>query len=72
MINFLEFSMKLSKKIKGKNLPSKVLVNTKDVEISPLHVIFDLKWVLVGKEYFNFNDLLPLLFKLVWGHTLLG
>jgi hypothetical protein len=42
------------------------------VEISPLHVIFDLKWVLVGKEYFNFNDLLPLLFKLVWGHTLLG
>ncbi len=29
------------------------LVNIKDVKMSPLHVIFDLKGVFVGKEYFK-------------------
>ncbi len=47
-------------------------VDIKDVEVSPLHVIFDLKGALVGKEYFKINHLLPPPFNLVRGPTLLG
>jgi len=47
-------------------------VDAEDVEVNPLHVIFDLKKVLVGKEYFRINHLLPLLFNLVRGPTLLS
>jgi len=39
-------------------------IDTYDVKVSPLHVIFDLKGVLVRKEYFNINHLLPLSFNL--------
>ncbi len=39
-------------------------IDASDVKVSPLHVIFDLKGVLVRKEYFNINHLLPLLFNL--------
>jgi len=35
-------------------------------------VIFDLKGVLVGNEYFKINHLLPLPFNLARGRTLLG
>jgi hypothetical protein len=47
-------------------------IDTKNVEVSPLHVIFNLKGVLVGKDYFKINHLLPSSFNLVQGHTLLG
>jgi hypothetical protein len=47
-------------------------LDIEDVEVSPLHIIFDLKGVLVGKEYFKVNHLLPSLFNLVRGPTLLG
>jgi hypothetical protein len=48
-------------------------IDIKDVEVSPLHVmIFYLKGVLVGKDYFEINHLLPLPFNLVQGHTLLS
>jgi hypothetical protein len=43
-----------------------------DAEVNLLHVIFDLKRVLVGKEYFKINHLLLLSFNLVQGRTLLG
>ncbi len=45
-------------------------MDAEDVEVNPLDVIFDLKKVLVGKEYFRINHLLPLLFNLVQGPTL--
>ncbi len=32
--------------------------------MNPLHMIFDLKGVIVGKDYFKINHLLPLLFNL--------
>jgi len=35
-------------------------------------MIFDLKEVLVGKEYSRVNHLLPPLFNLDWGPTLVG
>jgi hypothetical protein len=62
---------------KGKELilgafRSPPLVNVKDVKVSPLHVIFDLKRVLVGRDYFRINHFLPPLFSLVQGPTLLG
>jgi hypothetical protein len=65
------------KKDKGKELvfksfKSPLLVNAKDAKVSPLHMIFDLKRVLTGKEYFRINHLLPLLFNLAWGCTLLS
>lgn len=47
-------------------------VNIEDVEVSPLHVTFNLKRVLVGKEYFRINYLWPPLFNLDQGCTLLG
>jgi hypothetical protein len=47
-------------------------INVKRVEVNPLHVIFDLKGVFVGKEYFKINHLLPSSFNLARGHTLLG
>ncbi len=51
--------------IRGSKLPFKgfkscLLVDARDFEVSFLHVIFDLKGVLVGKEYFSINHLLPL------------
>ncbi len=68
--------MKLLRKIRGKNSFLKVLspfpVNAKDVEVNILHVIFYLKGVLVGKEYFKINHLLPPAFNLAWGPTLLN
>jgi len=62
---------------KGKELAfgvfkSPPLVNAKDVEVNPLHVIFDLKEVLVGKDCFKTNHLLPLAFNLAPGPTLMG
>jgi hypothetical protein len=65
------------KKIKGKKLAFEgfkvpPFVNAKDAEVSPLHVIFDLKGILVGKEYFRINHLLPPTFNIAWGCTLLG
>ncbi len=36
------------------------LTYEKDAKVSPLHVIFNLKGVLVGKEYFRINQLLPI------------
>jgi len=47
-------------------------IDTKDIKVSPLHMIFDLKEVFVGKDYFKINDLLLLPFNLVWGCTLLS
>ncbi len=35
-------------------------------------MIVNLKRVLVKKEYFKINHLLPLLFNLAWGRTFLG
>ncbi len=54
---------------KGKKLAfggfnSLLLVDVEDTKVSPLHMIFYLKGVFVGKEYFNINHLLPLLFNL--------
>jgi hypothetical protein len=39
-------------------------VDAEDTEVSPLHMIFDLKGVLVGKDYFRINHLLPMPFNL--------
>jgi hypothetical protein len=55
MINFLEFSMKLPRKIRGKGLAfggvrSPPPIDVEDMEVNPLHAIFNLKGVLVGKE----------------------
>jgi hypothetical protein len=47
-------------------------IDAEDIKVSPLHVIFDLKGVLVGKDYFKINDLLLLPFNLAWGCTLLS
>jgi hypothetical protein len=48
--------------LKGfKSLP---FVDAKDVEVNPLFVIFNLKGILVGKEYFKINHLLPPPFNL--------
>ncbi len=54
--------MKLAKNTRGSKLPLKgfkypPLINIKDFEVSLLHVIFYLKGVLVGKEYFSINHL---------------
>ncbi len=48
------------------------LVDAKDEEVNPMHVIFDLKGGLVGKDYFIINHMLPPPFNLVRGCTLLG
>jgi hypothetical protein len=66
-----------SKEDKGKKLvlrgfKSPLLVDAEDTKVSPLHVIFDLKGVLVGKEYFKVNHILLPSFNLVQGPTLLG
>ncbi len=53
--------------LKGFRFP--LPINTKDAKVSPLHVIFDLKGVLVGKEYFKINHFLPPPFHLAQGHT---
>ncbi len=69
--------MKLPRKIKGKNSFLEVFksfppMDIKDAEVNPLHVIFDLKRVFVGKEYFRISHLLLPPFDLVWGPILLG
>jgi len=46
--------------------------DVKDAEVNPLHMIFNLKGVLVGKECFKVNHLLPPPFNLAWGPTLLN
>ncbi len=66
-----------TKEDKGKKLTlggfrSPLLVDAEDIEVNPLHVIFDLKGVLIGKEYFKVNHILPLSFNLTQGPTLLG
>jgi hypothetical protein len=43
---------------------SLLCVDTKHVEVSPLHMIFDLNGVIVGKEYFRINHLLLSSFNL--------
>jgi len=45
-------------------------VDAKDAEVSSLHMIFNLKGVFVGKEYFKINHLLFLPFNLARGCTL--
>jgi hypothetical protein len=40
-------------------------IDVKDTEVNFLHTIFNLKGVLVGKDYFRINHLLPPLFNLV-------
>ncbi len=46
-------------------------INIEDVQVNPLHMIFDLKGVFVGKEYFRINHMLPLSYNITWSHTLL-
>jgi hypothetical protein len=55
-----------------KGFKSPPLVDAKDVEVNPLHMIFNLKGVLVGKEYFRVNHLLPSPFNLAQGPTFLN
>jgi hypothetical protein len=61
---------KSTKQYKGKELALGVFkspfpINIEDAKVSPLHVIFDLKNVLVGKDYFRINHLLPPPFNLI-------
>jgi hypothetical protein len=61
--------LEIAKEDKGKEFTfggsKSFYVDAKDMEISLLHMIFNLKGVLVGKEYFKSNHLLPLPFNLV-------
>jgi hypothetical protein len=50
----LEFQMASSVGFK-----SPPITDENDPKVSPLHIIFDLKNVLVGKQYFVINHLLP-------------
>jgi hypothetical protein len=64
-------------KDKGPNLAFRSLkssppIDAKDTKVSPLHMSFNLKGVLVKKDHFKINHFLPLLFNLAWGYTLLG
>jgi len=73
----LRFFHEFAKENEGKELvlevfKSPLAIDAKDVEVSILHVIFDLKGVFVGKDYFRINHLLPPLFNLTRGPTLLG
>ncbi len=47
-------------------------MDVEDTKVNPLHVIFELKGVNVGKEYFRVNHFLPPPFNLAQGPTLLG
>jgi hypothetical protein len=65
------------KQDKGKELTFRIFISSppndvKDVEVNPEHVIFNLKGVLVGKDYFRINHFLPPPFNLARGPTLLG
>jgi hypothetical protein len=60
------------KKIALKSFRSLPPIDAEDTEVNLLHMIFDLKGVLVGREYFRINHLLPLLFNSTWGCNLLG
>jgi len=65
------------KQDKGKELTFRIFISSppndvKDVEVNPEHVIFNLKGVLVGKDYFRINHFLPPPFNLARGLTLLG
>jgi hypothetical protein len=67
----------IAKEDKGKKFAlggfkSPLLVDVEDTKVNPLHMIFDLKGVLVGKEYFKVNHILPPSFNLIKGPTLLG
>jgi hypothetical protein len=62
--NGLEFSFE--------GLKSPPLVDIEDAEVSPLHMIFELKGVFVGKEYFRINHMMPLLYNITRNHTLLN
>ncbi len=61
---------------KGREFPFKIFkspfVDLEDAEVNPLHVIFNLKEVFVGKDYFRIHHLLPLPFNLTQDQTLLG
>jgi hypothetical protein len=46
------------------SLKSSPPIDTKDTKVSPLHTTFNLKGVLVKKDHFRINHLLPLLFNL--------
>lgn len=64
-------------KDKGKNLALRSFrfpppVDATDAAVNPLHMNFNLKKVLVGKDYLRINHLLPLPFNLARGCTLLG
>jgi hypothetical protein len=52
------------KKFALKDFRSPHPVNAKDAEVSSLHMIFNLKGVFVGMEYFKINHLLLLPFNL--------
>jgi hypothetical protein len=60
------------KKLAFEGFGSPPPIDAMDVEVNPLYVIFDLKKVLVGKDYFIINHLMPLPFNLTQGCTLLG
>jgi hypothetical protein len=60
------------KELTFKGFKSPVLMDTEDAEVNLLHVIFNFKGVLVGKEYFRVDHLLPPPFNLIWGPTLLS
>jgi hypothetical protein len=60
------------KKFVLKDFRSPPLVDAKDAKVNPLHMIFNLKRVFVGKEYFKSNHLLLLPFNLARGCILLG
>jgi hypothetical protein len=51
---------------------SSSFANVKDTKVNILHMIFNLKGVLVGRAYFRINHLLPLSYSLAWNHTLLN
>jgi hypothetical protein len=53
------------KKLALRDFKSPPPIDAKDVEVNPLHMIFNLKKVLVGKEYFKINHLQPLLFNVI-------
>jgi hypothetical protein len=66
-----------AKEDKGKELTlesfkSPPPVDAEDMKVSPLHVIFNLKGVIIGKEYFKIIHLLPPSFNLAQGPTLLN
>ncbi len=66
------FKQNKGKKLTFRMFKSPPPIDAKDIKANPLHVIFDLKGVLVEGYYFGINPLLPLSFNLAWGLPLLG